>query len=152
MPTWVTITADDLADYSVGIKITALRTQALEEGQTDPFDRVMPDVAEIVRGYLARGGRNQLSETPNSVPPEAKAHFCWIVIEALQARLPGLSLQEEETRMIDRAWQWLRDVARGEIAISTPDDPIAAPVQSGGAITVVNAPTRKYTETGLDGV
>lgn len=152
MPTWVAIVADDLNDYSAGAKVSALRSKALAEGQTDPFARVMPDVAATARGYLARGGQNQLSLTANSVPPEAKTHLCWLIIEALQARLPGLALKDEEKRMIDRAWQYLRDVAKGDIAIATPDDPTTPDVQAGSAITVVNAPERRFTRHRLEGI
>jgi len=151
MATWITIAATDLNDYSVGAKITALRTSALAAGQTDPFTRVMPDVAATVRTYLAAGGKNELSATANSVPPEAKTHFCWLVIEAMQARLMGLSLKDEERRMIDRAWQWFRDVADGKIGISAPDDPVASEVQAAASISVVSTNTRKFTRTTLDG-
>lgn len=152
MAAWVTIDTDDLADYSVGEKVTALITQALNVGQTDPSARVIPDVIAIARGYLAAQGRNVLSLTPNSIPPEAKTHVCWIVVEALQARLPGLMLTDEEKRMIDRAWEWLRDVAKGTIAISTPDDPVVPDVQAPSPIVVVDKPTRVATRSTLAGL
>ena len=152
MATWITIDADDLSDYSVAAKITALRSSALAVGQDDPFDRVMPDVAATIRGMISAGGQNLLSSTANSVPPEGKTHFCWLVIEALQARLPGLALKEEERRMIDRAWQWLRDVAKGDIGVSTPDDPITAAMQSGSGISVVTANDRQFTRDKLAGL
>lgn len=152
MPRWVTIVAEDLADYSVGAKVDALRQKALASGQTDPFDQIMTDVVATMRGLMSAGGRNQLSKLSDSVPPEAKTHFCWLVIEAMQARLPGLALKDEERRMIDRAWQWLRDVAKRDIAISQPDDPIDAPVQATGGISVVTSNTRlmtRETQAGL---
>lgn len=152
MAAWITIAATDLNDYSVGAKITALRTNALAAGQTDPFTRVMPDVAATARTYLSANGKNSLDATANSVPPEAKTHLCWIVIEAMQARLMGLSLKDEERRMIDRAWQYFRDVADGKIAISEPDNPIEAEVQAAASISVVSTNTRKFTRTSMDGL
>ena len=152
MAAWVTIDSGDLADYSVGEKVTALITQALDVGQTDPSARVIPDVIAIARGYLAAQGRNVLSATANSIPPEAKTHVCWIAVEALQARLPGLMLTDEEKRMIDRAWEWLRDVAKGVIAISTPDDPIVPDVQAPSPIVVVDSPVRVMSRDKLAGL
>ena len=152
MPAWVTIDLDDLNDYSAGEKVAALVSAALAVGQTDPSVRVIPDVVAIARGYLAARGQNLLSATANSVPPEAKTHVCWLIIEALQARLPGLVLMDEERRMIDRAWEWLRDVAKGAISIATPDDPIVAEVQAPAAISVVEKPVRVTTRSTLSGL
>lgn len=152
MPAWIVITPEDLANYSVGQKITALRTEALDEGQADPFTSVMPEVAAEARGYLSRGGQNQLSETANSVPPEAKRSFCWLVIEALQTRLPGLIFTDEEKAAIEAAHKWFEAVAGGKIAITVPDDPVTPEVQAGGAIAVVTAPERRFTTDSLAGL
>ena len=149
MATWIAITASDLDDYSVGAKVAALRTAALSSGQTDPFDRVMPDLVATVRAMIASASGNVLSDTENSIPPEIKGHVCWLVIEALQTRLPGLRLTEDERRMIDRAWQYLRDVARGDIKVSTPDDAATPEMQDGAAISVVSSPDRLFTRTTL---
>lgn len=152
MPVWVTIAATDLDDYAVGAKVNALRTAALASGQTDPFLRVMPDVVATVRNMIASNPANVLSATADSVPPETKTHVCWLVIEALQTRLMGLKLTEEERRMIDRAWQYFRDVAKGDITVSTPGDPQAAEVQSGQAISVVSSSGRLFTRDTMAGL
>ena len=152
MPAWIVITAEDLANYSVGEKITALRQEALDQNQGDPFTAVMPEVAAEARGYLSRGGQNQLSETANSVPPEAKRSFVWLVIQAMQTRLPGLSFSDEEKAAIEDAHRWFERVADGKIAISVPEDPVTPQVQAGGAIAVVSAPTRVFTSTALNGI
>lgn len=149
MPTWIVITAANLGDYSVGAKVNALRTAALSSGQTDPFTRVMPDVVATVRTMIASASGNVLSGTANSIPPETKTYVCWLVIEAMQTRLPGLKLMDEERRMIDRAWQYFRDVAKGDIQVSAPDDPETPAVQSGPAISVVSSPDRLFTRNTL---
>lgn len=152
MAAWIVITATDLADYSVGAKVDALRTAALASGQSDPFTAVMPSVVATCRNYIAGRAGTQLSATADSVPPEAKGHTCWLIIESLQARLPGLRLTDEEKRMIDRAWSWYRDVAKGVLPVSTPDDPIEAPVQSPGRITLVSSSPRLATRETLGGL
>ena len=152
MATWTVITAADLSDYSVGAKVNALRSAALAMGQTDPFDRVMPDVVATVRGLIASSRRNELSATTDSVPPEAKTHVCWLVIEALQARLMGLTLKEEEKRMIDRAWQYFRDVAKGDIAVSMPDNPVVADVQQTSRISILTDNIRNFSRETLAGL
>jgi hypothetical protein len=150
--TWIVIAAADLNDYSVGAKVNALRTAALSSGQTDPFLRVMPDVVATVRNLIASHSANQLSSTPNAVPPEAKMHVCWLIIEALQVRLTGLALKEDERKIIDRAWQYFRDVSKGIISVSTPADAMAAEVQAPGAISVVSAPDRVFSRSTLSGL
>jgi phage gp36-like protein len=152
MPAWVVITSSDLDDYSVGSKVNALRTAALSGGQGDPFDRVMPDVAATCRNMIASNAGNVLSATANSVPPETKTHVCWLIIEALQTRLMGLKLTEEERRMIDRAWQYFRDVAKGDVTVSAPDDPSESEVQGGAAISVVSTGERVSNRDTLAGL
>lgn len=147
---WIVLTADDLNDYSVGAKVNALRTAALAAGQADPFTKVMTDIVAVMRAQIGSSGKNQVSLTANSLPPECKIYGCWLVIEAMQARLPGLSLKDEEKAMIDHAHAYMKSVAGGTTLVSEPVDPIDAGLQSGGSISVVSAPARKFTRETLD--
>jgi hypothetical protein len=146
--TWPTISAADLNDYKVAAMIEALRTAALDSGQADPFDTVMHDRCNYVRARLSS---ISLSATAYSVPPELKTCVCWLIIEAMQSRLPGLSLTEEDRRMIDRAYKDLDLAAAGSLPITLPDDAITPSVQAGTS-PAMQSKTLNYTRDDQDGI
>jgi hypothetical protein len=104
---WIVITAAHLNDYSAGAKVNALRTAALAGGQADPFTNVSADVIARVRAQIGSNKTNQLSATANSVPPDLKTHTCWLIIQAMQGRLPGLKLTDDEKEMVKKAEDYL---------------------------------------------
>lgn len=142
MATWITITAADLRDYSVASKVTALRTAALGSGQADPFDAVMEDVVSAIRVQIQSKWPNHVSETANSIPPEMKTHVCWLILQALQTRLPGLNFTPPEEAMIKAAREYVDNVATGKYTVSKADDPISPrDVQNNAGIEVVTPST-----------
>ena len=152
--TWAVITAADLAPFLVAPQLTALRTVALAQGQNDPFDDLLPICAGRVRDYIVSNPRNLLSATPNSVPPGTCVWcLCWLMIEALQARVPTLKLTEDQKKEISNAKNELekirRAVANNQLLIPQPDDPELDPAQSFGpqAYTVSSSPRLATRET-----
>jgi hypothetical protein len=145
---WIVITASDLNDYSVAAKVSALRTAALAGGQTDPFDRVMPDVVATMRAQI--GLNNEVSATANSLPPEVKTHGCWLVIAALQARLPGLKLTDEEKEMVKEARRYMEKIAAGDIRVTEPTNPVDSGLQTGTPSIAAN--DREVDRTTMDGM
>ncbi|NCC50903.1 MAG: hypothetical protein EOM20_06760 [Spartobacteria bacterium] len=136
MAEWVVITADHLADYLVGAQLSALRTAALATGQVDPFENVMHDRCNYVRNRIAE--RISISASSYAVPPELKTCACWLIIEAMQTRIPGLNLDEDQRDMIRRAYQDLDIAGTPKLRISVPADPTDPPVQAGGGISLVS--------------
>lgn len=152
MPAWITIAAADLNDYLVAAQFSALKSAALGVGQTDPFPRVMADIVERVRREIQACPTNKLSATANSIPPELKTQTCYLILEAMQARLPNLRLSDDQRTLISDAKDFLRRVAQCEIPITTPDDPLAEQVQRTGDIELVTKPTRKATRDKMAGL
>lgn len=152
MPAWITITSSDLNDYLVGAQVNALKTAALASGQTDPFPRVMADIVERARREIQACPTNKLSATASTIPPELKSQACYLIIEAMQARLPGLKLTEEQRTLISDAKDYLKRIAKCEIPITEPPDPLADQVQRQGDIELVTKPTRKATRDKLAGL
>jgi hypothetical protein len=157
MSTWVTIAADDLRDYTVAAKLTALRTAALGSGQSDPFANVMEDVINTIRVQIQSKYPNHVSETALSIPPEMKTHVCWLIIRAMQARLPGLNFTPAEEQMIEAAQEYVDRVARGIYTVSKADDPeLPRDVQNNTGVERVTPTTdttiRPVTRTTLGGL
>src|ERR1043166_515200 len=115
---WIVITADDLNDYLVGAQMSALRTAALAAGQTDPFPRVMADVATRIRAEVRGCKANKVSNLVNSIPPDLKSDACALIIEKLQGRLAGFALTDEQKNAADNARNYLKRIANCDVPIA----------------------------------
>jgi hypothetical protein len=148
MSAWITISVEDLNDYQVAKIILAARTKALATGQADPFDAVMPDVINRMRDDIRGCVRNQVSATPLSIPKGLRGEAVLLIIEAMQTRLPGVSLTDDMKTLISDAKKRLVRISKCEVPIEVPDDPLEPPdVQAGGGfIEGINVPDRKVTK------
>lgn len=152
MAVWNVITTAHLDDYMAAAQASALRTAALGAGQTDPFGRVMPDIAAFIRQRIRSGGYS-VSATANAIPPEMKWAGCYLILEALQTRIPGLSLTPEQKTKCEDAKRWIERIAAGTEEPSKPDDPESPPdVQSPTFTPRIIAPVREFTRANQDGL
>lgn len=150
MSAWIVITAADLNDYLVAAQASAVRTAALATGQSDPFANVMHDRCNYIRNRISKSV--QISATAYAVPPELKTCACWLVIEALQTRLPPLRLTEDQKNLITRAYKDLDIAATDDLPVSIPDDPVSPSVNPGTSFQQVSKPTRVAIRAKLDGL
>lgn len=149
---WILIVVTDLNDYLVGAQMNALRTAALAAGQADPFTNVMHDITSRIRLKIESCKTNQVSATVYTVPPECKWIACYLIIEAMQTRLPGLKLTEEQKEQIKSAKAELNLIAKCDSVVTLPTDPLVPPdAQLGGSIEVANTTPRQYTRDKLAG-
>ncbi len=139
---WIAIAENTLDDYLVAAQMTAVKTVALKAGQTNPVTRITADVVARVRNKVASCEHNNISADVTTVPPELKWATCYLIIEELQVRLPGLKLTEEQKAQVERALKELDRVADCKEAISTPSEPIVPDVQSGPPAVVVQGDPR----------
>ena len=153
MSAWITLTADDLNDYQVAKIIAAARTKALATSQADPFNAVMPDVIARMRDDIRGCKTNQVSATPNSIPAGLRSEAIYLIIESMQARLPGVSLTEELKTLIADAKKRLVRISRCEVPIETPDDPLpSGEVQAGVGTPRITAPVPQFDRDSQDGI
>lgn len=117
---WIVITAANLNDYLVGAQAAAIRTAAVAAGQTDRFTAVMPDVAARIRNEILSCSRNRLDVTANSIPPELKTVACLLILEAMQAGIPGLAMTDDQRTLVKDARDYLKRIAKCEIAVTAP--------------------------------
>ncbi len=128
---WITVVVGDLSHYLAASAMTALRESALGGGQSDPFTEHMPSVIATVRAYIQGCERNVLSETANSIPRSLKQVTCLMIIEAMQGRLPGVSLTESQQKMLERGVKMLEAIAACDIPVANPEDPEESTAQIG---------------------
>lgn len=143
MPAWITIQLSDLNDYLVGAQVTALNSTALASGQSDRFTKTMTDMVNRIRVKIEGCPRNHISATPLTVPPELKWVACYLVIEAMQAGVPGLKLTDDQRNQITKANEQLTRIADCKEVVSLPTDPLnPVDVQRGGQTQLVSSSRR----------
>lgn len=150
---WIVLVVDDLNDYLVAAQASALRTAALAGGQADPFTKIMPDIATRIRAKIQSCPRNAISVTANAIPPELKWAACYLIIEAMQVRLAGLKLTEDQKAQVNEARHALDRVAECKDTVTTPTDPLKPDsAQRSGGVSVVSTGTRTATRETMDGL
>lgn len=150
--TWIVLEKTDLLPYLVAAQVSAMTTAALAPGQADPFDDIMPDVVADIRGSIATCVRNGLSATANAIPPEFKMHAAYMLLEAMQLRLPSLKLTDEQKAAAERGRKRLEKIAACEIAVSQPDDAEANAFGGTAGVEVVTRRQKVATAAQLDGL
>ncbi len=140
MSAWITLTADDLNQYQAAKLIAAARSKALAAGQPDPFDEVMPDVVNRMRDDIRGCKSNRVSATLLSLPPGLRGEGVLLTIEAMQSRLPGISITDDLRTLITDAKKRVIRISKCEVPIEIPDDPETIPeVQTGSLIEQAQA-------------
>jgi hypothetical protein len=149
---WIVMTEEDLNDFLVGAQVNALRTAALATGQSDPFENIMPAIAQRIRLKIASCTRNRLSATPDSIPPELKWIAAYLIIEAMQGRIPSLRLSDDQKSQVSEARKQLDRIADCKDVVSEPVDPEESVAQQSGGISLVSSTERAATRTKMNGL
>lgn len=123
MTTWIKLQPEDLNDYLVAAQINVLRTKALASGQGDPMLDIIEDVSTRIRAEIRGNPANRVSNTVFAIPPELIGVAAALIIESAQGRIPGLKSNADQIRAANNARDYLRRLAKGDVPISTPDDP-----------------------------
>ena len=147
MPAWITIALTDLNNYLVGAQVTALNSPPRwPRDETDRFTDIMTDMVNRIRVKIEGCPRNHVSATPLTVPPELKWVACYLIIEAMQAAVPGLKLTDDQRNQVTKANDQITRIADCKEVVSIPDDPlIPADVQRGGQTQLVTHTRRIAT-------
>lgn len=136
--TWIVPTVADLKHYLAAAGVAAYQDAALGVGQADPFTEHMPSIVAKVRAYIKACHSNVLSEMANSIPLSLKNITCLLIVEAMEGRLPGVNLTERQQKAIERGMEELKMVAKCEMPITTPDDPMEDNTQTGPNALVIS--------------
>jgi hypothetical protein len=148
---WIVITEAHLLTKISGPELEAVRAAALADAQADPVQPTLDQVTREVRGYVAGCAANQLGDG-NTIPDELLDAALSLAVVRFLSRAGGLSIDGEDNprmKAAEAARQLLRDVAACRFAITQPEA-VSDEVVSGGAITVVNSNSRRYTRDKMD--
>lgn len=143
MNDWILLTINDLEQYLIATQIKTLHTRVLGPNESDPLDDIISDVTRRIRADISGNPRNLLSQDETLIPAELKPCACYLVVEALQTRLPGLKLSSEQIRNADNARQQLIRISKGEIPVSRPLNPGNNPTY-GPSASMVCVHSRPY--------
>lgn len=148
---WISITVENLEDAKVAALVTALRSAALGEDQTDPTQRITQGVINDIRRRIASCPSNQLDEDTTTIPESLRDLAVDLILARMKARL-NRSLSDEERWQIERHDRTLERIASCREAIDAPDTAIPPPVQAtSGTPSISNrrAEERRARRSGL---
>lgn len=123
MNTWITLSTDDIYNYLCKEQLDALRKYGSKE---DPLPPLIADITAKIRAEIAAFPKNFLHPAENLLPVFLKSTACFLIIEALQTRLPTLQLTEDQVRSANNARMDLQRVAKGELPINNSYKPTTA--------------------------
>lgn len=101
MLAWTTLNEDALVNYLAHDQMELLRTKQMGKNR-DPLEVIVKDVTAYLRTFVPL---QWLEGAPSkeSIPQACKIWACFLVIEALQARIPELHLSTDQIRNANNA-------------------------------------------------
>ena len=153
---WEAISTDDVKDRLGSSSYTAVETQALKDGQDDPWPDIIADGVEAVRGAILGNRRNRLGPA-GTIPTGCKRHaISWMIWDGLNRFNLSRLLTKGRTTANERADDYFDKVAGGKIGIEEPDDysDESAQDQPGGfeAVDVETSTKRTATRGKMKGL
>lgn len=150
---WITLTETNLITKLSGPEIAAMKTAALQSGQTNPLPGIITQIVREVRGYVAGCSANTLGDG-ETIPDELEGAAINRIRYELATRLPVPSLLTKAREDANSAAVALfRDTAACRFKIVPPTE--AAPAEEQAASVVspsISQPCRQFSKTKQDGI
>lgn len=141
---WSAITIDDLRDAKVSALVEACRTAALGDGQADPLINIIVNVTARIRAEISGCATNTLDADSTKIPNDLKSLAARMIVREAMSRLQQ-SLTDDEREEQRNDLRYLERIARCEVPVAAPDDPITqAEVQSGSNRPRFTARARRF--------
>lgn len=148
---WTTIALSDLKDAKAAALVEACQTKALGAGQTDPTANIIANVIARIRAEIAGCSANRLDRDTTLIPTDLKSLGCRMILREMQSRLQyPLSDDEREEQRNDL--RYLERIARCEVPIETPDDPVTPETQGRVGTPDVTERTREFSRDAQEGI
>lgn len=120
---WIALTSAHIAGSLTQAELDALRTVQVSPGQADPLSEAIARTCTEVNGYVAAQAGHPVGQA-GTIPEELLSSAIAIARWRLLTRLPNTRLATESRRLeYTDALAQLKDVAKGDFAISFPADP-----------------------------
>lgn len=130
--TWIYLKPEDLDTYLNEFQLSRLQ---LTSGTVDRSKTLLATLIEDItaRIRLELSGKESgcsLDSNPMHIPRELKSAASYLILEALQTRVPGLALTADQLRQCNEARMVLSRISRGELQVEGPENgtqPLRAP-------------------------
>lgn len=122
---WRAPVIDDLRSAISSTEETTFRQKLLAEGQSDPFVQIFGPVTGLIRDAIRSHPGNNLNPDPATLPEGAIFHFVVIVRQRLCGRFNSGEQTETRRDEYKEATNWLRLVAKGDVAVEQAADETA---------------------------
>lgn len=148
---WRAITDDDLFSGMNVNEITAVRTKALNDGQSDPIPEVVDQVTKDIREAIRSCKDNRLAPTATHIPAAAILHAVPIIRHRLGTRFAGL-IKSGDDRLEEyrRANKYLDMVASCARAVERWGADESSPAPQVGPY--ISARSRRFRRHDQDGI
>lgn len=105
---WIFLNSDDLTDYLAHEQVQLLAEYSTQSSKK-PLEHIIKDTCAYIQGQIPE----KLHPCPmaiNQLPSACKSAACYIIIEALQSRIPDIQLTEDQIRNAQQARQTLENL------------------------------------------
>lgn len=152
MSNWITITVADLNDHKVAELVTALREEALGDGQADPMPGIIIEVTNEVRSAIAFSGRYTVDVNAAAIPQGLREIAAKKILRVMKGRLQ-LPLSDDEAKDAEIYEARIKALIKGEWPVDEPDDPLSTPeVQSAAPTPRITKRHRHFDRCSQDGI
>lgn len=146
---WIPITTDTLKEAKIAALIDACDSAALGDGQMNRADGLIAGVVKDIRNYVSTCKRNRVEEDISTIPESLRDLAVDLIIARLKGAIEQPLTEDERNNLIDRRRQ-LRDIAKCELAVDQPQNPIESMVQgdnraAAGSATKIPMRTDPYS-------
>jgi phage gp36-like protein len=149
MSTWITLTAAHLEDAKLAPLLTALRSAALGDSQDDPVANILTNVTNRIRAEIRGCASNLVDSDTTKIPADLKSLAARMCFRELASRLQQ-PLNDDEREEARQDIRYLERIAKCEVPIATPDNPVAGETQPATGKPRITARTRRFgSEDGL---
>lgn len=138
---WDTISETDVLARLSRQEVEAYRAQPMDGGTDDPLSEIIAGAVAEARGRIAAHSANRLDDTTTTVPDSVVHHLLAIIRYRLLTRLP-LRVTEARRKEYEDALDFLKAIARGEVAIEDPDGDGTGESVAPAAVVVESRSTR----------
>lgn len=110
MNRWIKLQPNHVKAYLADDQLNLLRTMKVYHGDEDPLLLVIKDVTEYIRCRLPE--ELVKGKIESAVPMGLKMAACLLVVEALQSRIPELSLTSDQVRNANNGRKYIAEIVR----------------------------------------
>lgn len=120
MPSWRILTEADLMTVIDGEELEAYRERATSAAGNDPIDELIANAVQECRDRIRANRDNRLA--PGDTLPAGMVARCLVIIRHRVLTILKVSIGEDRRKEYEDVQSYLRDVAKGLVAVPQPDE------------------------------